>query len=110
MPAYTLVVMSGPVEGREDEYNDWYSNQHLGDVLNVKGFTAARRFLAAKGHAASPPYMALYDIETDDPEALLAELTKHAGTPAMPISTAMDAANTSLTLYAAITPLVTAKA
>lgn len=109
MTAYTLVVMSQPVEGREDEYNEWYSNQHLGDVLNVEGFTAARRFTVAEGYTAALGYMALYEVETDDPEALLAELTKRAGTPAMPISTAMDA-NVQLTLYKAITPRATAKA
>lgn len=109
MPAYTLVVMSGPVEGREEEYNDWYTNQHLGDVLSVKGFTAARRFVVANGHKASPSYMALYDIECDDPAALLKELSKRAGTPAMPVSSAMDAASAKFTLYEAITPQVKAK-
>ena len=30
-----LVVLTNPVEGREDEYNEWYSGRHLEDVLAV---------------------------------------------------------------------------
>jgi hypothetical protein len=25
----TMIVFTSPVEGREDEYNDWYDNTHL---------------------------------------------------------------------------------
>lgn len=106
MTAYTLVVMSNPVEGREDEYNNWYTNQHLSDVLRLDGFTSARRFKLGEGHEAPHKYLALYNMECDDPGAVLAELTQKANTPAMPISDAMDA-NVGLTLYGAITPLVT---
>jgi hypothetical protein len=104
MAAYTLVVMSNPVAGREDEYNDWYTNQHLGDVLRIEGFSAARRFEVSEGHSAPHKYMALYEMETDNPGAVLEDLTKKANTPAMPISSAMDA-NVGMVLYRAITPL-----
>ncbi|MGJ3558570.1 hypothetical protein ACR6C2_04830 [Streptomyces sp. INA 01156] len=32
-----LLVLSDPVEGREDEYNEWYSGQHLGETLQTRG-------------------------------------------------------------------------
>jgi hypothetical protein len=109
MAAYTLVVMSNPVEGRTEEYNDWYTNQHLADVLRVDGFKAARRFQISEGFSGPHAYMALYEMETEDPGAVLDELTKCANTPAMPISPAMDA-NISMNLFKGITPLMTAKA
>ena len=31
-----LVVLSSPVEGREDEYNEWYSNVHLREVVEIR--------------------------------------------------------------------------
>jgi hypothetical protein len=108
MAAYTLVVMSNPVDGRTDEYNDWYTNQHLADVLRVPGFSAARRFKVGEGFEAPHAYMALYEMETSDPGAVLGELTKRANTPDMPISDAMDA-NVSMTLFKGITPLMSAK-
>ncbi len=41
---HVLVVMSNPAPGKEQEYNDWYTNVHLGDVLKVPGIVSAQRF------------------------------------------------------------------
>ena len=35
MPSYKLIVMTQPVEGREQEYNDWYQGMHLPDLVSV---------------------------------------------------------------------------
>jgi hypothetical protein len=92
MARYTFVVLSESVEGREDEYNDWYTNRHLADVLRVDGFVAAQRFRLAE---SDPPqkfshkYLALYEVETDDLEKVKRALSE---TPSdlMPISPALD--------------------
>jgi hypothetical protein len=42
-------------------------------------------------------------METDDPRKTLAELEARAGTPAMPISPALDVAVVKALLYGAIT-------
>jgi hypothetical protein len=34
MPSYKLIVMTQPVEGREQEYNDWYAKR--GQILAKK--------------------------------------------------------------------------
>src|SRR3546814_7682746 len=44
MKEYVYVVRSNPVTGREDEYNRWYSERHLADVMAVPGFVSARRY------------------------------------------------------------------
>lgn len=44
MGDYVIVVSSRPAAGREEEYNDWYNNQHLADVLAQPGFKTARRY------------------------------------------------------------------
>ena len=41
-----LAVTSDPVPGREDEYETWYNDAHLPEVLSIPGFAAARRFVA----------------------------------------------------------------
>jgi hypothetical protein len=41
---YAYFVFANPVPGREVEFNDWYSNTHMGDYLQQKGFTGAQRF------------------------------------------------------------------
>jgi hypothetical protein len=81
MPRHILLVHSAPANGRDSEYNTWYDNTHLPDVLRVDGFVAARRFVAAPGvHGEMPalPYLAIYEIETDDLPAALAALSAAA--------------------------------
>lgn len=103
MAKYCFVVLSNPVKGREDEYNDWYNSRHLTDVLAVPGFVAAQRFKVAKPDSPLPhQYMALYEIETGNLSATLKEMYTRAGTDAMPISPALDLPGVSANVYEAI--------
>ena len=45
MAGYKFVVLSNPVAGHEEEYNDWYSNRHLADIVAIPGFSAVQRFV-----------------------------------------------------------------
>lgn len=62
-----LVVYTKPVEGREQDFNDWYSEVHLPEVVELDGFVAARRYRfvpeGGEGEAPPLPYLALYEIE-----------------------------------------------
>lgn len=81
MARHILLVQSEPRDGRDDEYNQWYDDEHLPDVLKVPGFVAARRFVAIPGvHGELPGqrYLAIYEVETDDPAAALAALSAAA--------------------------------
>ena len=49
----------GPVP--EDEFHDWYDNEHLPARLTVPGFESAARYRAADGQM--PPWLAVYEIE-----------------------------------------------
>ena len=51
MPKYTFMVLTNPVEGQEDIYNDWYNNRHLADVLKVPVFVSAQRFKLCPTHS-----------------------------------------------------------
>jgi hypothetical protein len=69
VPKGIMVVQSRPSDpAREDEFNDWYGNAHLAEILAVPGFVAARRYkvhdAAAGGSAHS--YLAIYEIDADD--------------------------------------------
>ena len=89
---HILVVLTNAVDGQDDEYNEWYDNQHLKDVLALDGYVAAQRFgLAEPGPSTelSHRYLALYEIETDDLAKVHEGLGAAANTPAMPISPAL---------------------
>ncbi|MCB1687256.1 MAG: hypothetical protein KDI33_02165 [Halioglobus sp.] len=101
MPRYKMVVNSYFVEGREDEYNDWYQNVHLGELVALKGIVSARRFRMARklveGEAA--PYMAIYEIETDDIDAVLQGLIGEAENSRINMSDAIDTSRTTAVVY-----------
>jgi hypothetical protein len=99
--------MTSPVEGREEEFNDWYQNTHLGQVVAVKGIKSAQRFKVAKAYADGPahPYLAIYDIEADNIDDPVQGIIDRMGTDDMIISSAMDP-NTVTVMYEEIGPVV----
>lgn len=99
---FKFIVFSKPTQGKEDEYNDWYQNQHLREVLEVPGFVAAQRFkLAAPiaGGGEAYPYCALYDIEADDWSKPFAALGESASGGNMFLSDALDLQNLQANIY-----------
>ena len=51
---------------REDEYNDWYSNTHIPDMIEVPGMIQATRWQSADSNDKTVrKYLALYEFETD---------------------------------------------
>ena len=91
MSGYKLVVLTSPVTGKEDAYNDWYTNQHLADVLKVPGFSAAQRFKLLNNMAGEikQPYLAIYEMDVDGPEAA-SRAADALSTTEMYISDALD--------------------
>jgi hypothetical protein len=109
MQDYVFVVMTDAQPGREAEYNDWYDNVHVHDVVKVPGIINARRYeLSDVQRRELPPgtarYLALYDIRTDDLQHTLEVLGTRSGTSEMPISDAM--VRRAAIVYRPIGPLV----
>ena len=79
MADHVLVVLTNPIDGDDDAYNEWYTNQHLKEVVAIPGFVAARRFELTDSQLegfspSSHRYMALYEID-GDPAAAFELLT-----------------------------------
>jgi len=91
MAKYKLVVMSKPVEGREADYNNWYQNVHLRDIVKC-GFKAAQRFRLAEDVANTKPfpYMAIYEAEVDDPKVLIQKLMQGSSNGEIAMSDSLD--------------------
>jgi len=94
MARFSFLVYSNPVAGREQEYNDWYSNQHLKDLLAIPGVTAARRFKlsATQIRDAMPDYryLAIYDVEADNVQGFVNEIMSRAASGKIARSEAMS--------------------
>jgi hypothetical protein len=109
MKRFAMVVQSSPVAEREDEYNNWYENQHLPDILRVPGFKSAQRFvLAQDDKCAVSKYMAIYEFETDNLAETMATLQARSGTEDMVLSEAMDRQSMSFALWMAVSEKLTA--
>jgi hypothetical protein len=63
-----LVVLTNAVPGRDDDFNDWYTNIHTRDAMRFRGSIAQQRFRFAKDQVQSFPdgfvakYLALYEV------------------------------------------------
>lgn len=68
--AVLITQMDIPAE-TEAEFNDWYTNEHVAERVDLPGFKSAYRFEAID---AAPKYFAYY--ETDGLEALTSETYK----------------------------------
>jgi hypothetical protein len=106
MAKHILVVLTEPTTpAQEEEFNRWYTEQHLDDVLRVPGFVAAQRFKLNMHWAKSLPaqYLAIYEMETDDPQAAFAALGQAAQSGKMPVSSAMHSENVVASVFTPIT-------
>ncbi len=110
MGRYVLVVQSNAVAGTDATFNDWYDNVHLGEVLNLAGFVAAERFQVEGDPVAGSSehrYLALYELETDDPQGAMTALGA-AAQGSMDISDTLDMGNVSAVLYSSLGERVSA--
>ena len=85
MSVHRLIVFTEAVPGREQEFNDWYDQVHLKEVLEVDGFVAAQRFERAEkqmdGMEDVPArFLAIYEIEAPSVEEAMARLGASADT------------------------------
>lgn len=70
---YIQIVFSNPLEGKDDEFNEWYDNVHIPELLAVPGMLSAQRYDlrdAAIYHmegGAEPEhrYAIIYEMEGD---------------------------------------------
>jgi len=108
MKRYTMVVLTNPVAGREAEFNAWYTEKHLYDVIKVPGFISAQRFKGLRepgSKEAKFGYLAVYELETDDLDAALKDLEGRYGKPDMSASDSMDP-NAYVMVCETITPVI----
>jgi hypothetical protein len=58
-----LVTTADISPGAEEEFNRWYNETHLPDVLACPGFISGTRYECVQGQ---PRYLAVYELESED--------------------------------------------
>ncbi len=100
-----FLVFSNPVKGREEEFERWYTGQHVADVVNAAGFDTGRRFrLSGDGPHR---YLALYQVSCDNPAANAEALHKAMESGNLKMSDSFDYETAKAMIYVVHSPLVT---
>ena len=78
---HVVVVLTEPTAGQEEEFNNYYEQRHIDDVLRTTGWQSGQRFkLAAEQGTTCPlPWLALYEVEADDAAGILDTLNATRG-------------------------------
>jgi hypothetical protein len=111
MRRFKMLVFSEPFPGQEEAFNAWYTGRHLADICALPGFTAAQRFTldSVSMGSALNKYLAIYDVETDDPEWVIENMFAARDTEAMPIDPSFNLDATTVMLYEEATGVVYTK-
>jgi antibiotic biosynthesis monooxygenase (ABM) superfamily enzyme len=75
-----LVVMTNCVDqSREEEFNRWYDDVHVPEMLTLPGYVSARRLRVTDDEGGSAfRYLILFEVETDDPIASYQDMRRRA--------------------------------
>ena len=91
---YTLIVYTSPAEGREDDYNTWYDDVHLGEFSALPGVISGRRFKVEGDGTAK--YAAIYELSAH-PDQVMAAMNAGIKDGTMHMSDAIDGRSISMT-------------
>ncbi len=87
---HLLLALTNGKEGREDEFDDWYWNQHFPDGVRLPGCYAGRRYQLAPGGTGAYAHLAVYQYEIAHISESIDELARRSGTAQMPITSAFS--------------------
>ena len=95
------MVKSNPVAGKEAEFNRWYSEVHLPEVLQIEGFQSAQRLFLTplQMQPQSHSYLAIYTIDSNNIDGTLENLRNATW---MHLSDAIDMATIEIGIYQAL--------
>jgi hypothetical protein len=104
-----LLVFTNAVDGRDAEFDRWYDDIHVPQVLAVPGVTAAQRYRVGEletpdveGVDTPPPpihrYLAVYRLDRDGSE-VMAEFGNRLATGQLDLSPDMDLATIALAVW-----------
>ena|ERR1700693_2992318 len=93
MSRQVFISLMNAVDGKEAEYDAWYGEVHLPEVLQIPGFVAAQRFRVSTAQLAGMTpkwkYLVIYEIDGESATQALAELGRRIGSGEMIVSPAL---------------------
>lgn len=98
-----LLVFTSPREGRDEEYNQWYAETHIPDMLAIPGVTSASRYRQGPvgSGVSGAQYLAVYDID-GDAGAVMKEIGARSADGRFRLSDSLDPKSALVTTWEAI--------
>ncbi len=101
-----FLVFSNPVEGQEQEFNEWYDSVHVPEVTAVPGIVSGQRFdlheRAADGAPTAQPtthrYLTVYEMDGDI-DATVTSIGERVMAGTMSMSDALDRGNAAISFW-----------
>ena len=103
-----FIALTNPIEGEDDAFNKWYDTQHVPEVLDVPGVTAAQRYdivelkvpddegLPAQLPPPTHRYMVIYQLD-QEPDVVMAEFLNRVMAGKLSLGEWLDLTTVSLT-------------
>jgi hypothetical protein len=107
MPQNVFIALTNPIEGEDEAFNKWYDAQHVPEVLDVPGVSAAQRYdfaelkvpdaqeLPAPLPTPTHRYMVIYELDAE-PEVVMAEFLKRVMDGTLSLGEWLDLSTISL--------------
>jgi hypothetical protein len=99
------IVFANPVEGKDDEFNEWYENVHIPDLLAIPGMLSAQRFdlhdaeiYRTMGITPEHRYLTIYEME-GDVDAILLKVQEGVDSGKIVMSEYLDPSSWKLTFW-----------
>jgi hypothetical protein len=75
---HLVLILTEPTAGQEDEFNDYYENVHLDEVLATTQLETAQRYRLVEqaGEPCPLPYLAVYETEAETAAEILKNLNE----------------------------------
>ncbi|MBC7302818.1 MAG: hypothetical protein H5T78_17965 [Nocardia sp.] len=95
-----LIVFTSPREGMDAEYNTWYEEVHIPDMLAIPGVESCNRLRAEPFGGQAPEFAYLADYVIDgDIGAVMKEIKARSADGRMRLSPAIDPAAMKMTVW-----------
>lgn len=114
MPKALMVVFTDPKGPEaEEQYNKWYTDVHVPEVLETPGFVAVTRYKVTDSPGVPGAgsevqrYLALWEIEADDVAAAAKALQEQAVKDGWGLGEGIDPMSISMRFFEPITERIT---
>jgi hypothetical protein len=112
---FVQIVFSNPLPGRDDEFNEWYDNVHIPELLAVPGMLSAQRYDLRDaaiyhmegGSAPEHRYALIYEME-GDVDAIMSEIQQGVADGKINMADCLDMSSWRLSFWNPRGPRATA--